>query len=159
MRTQEEILERIKQVSSEDIFGTQTSDLIQFLTYDNAKQFLSKEAAKLIEDGEKEWIPDTDPIAEIKSYMDFAWEKANNRRGLSAIRSLQHMKTWLWLAGEDAMSKSLDEYTHYGKPQLVKICEKYDIDWKALDDDRWVNNEDDIGKPATKALEDLINES
>lgn len=141
MRTQEEILARIESVKQDDVFGFQRSDLIEFLTFENAKPFLVKEYVAQVEAGEIKYEQQTDPVAIIRDYMAFAWDKANDRRGLSAMRTMEHMQTWLWLAGEDVLANKCKHYNYYGKPQLVEICEKYGIDWKSLDDDVWVNDE------------------
>jgi len=145
-RTQQEILDRIKKISEDDFFGFQTGGLINFLTFDNAKKWL-KEGVN-----SEEWEQDTDPIKCIKDYMPFAWDKANNCRGLSASRSIEHMKAWLWLDGKDDLVGQMDDlYQYYGKPCLRVICEEYGIDWKSLDNNEWVNNEYDNPKTAEKA--------
>jgi len=88
----------------------------------------------------------------IRGYMEFAWDKANNRRGISAMRSLAHMSAWLWIDGKDELALSINEYNYYGKPQLVEICEVYGIDWKALDDGEWVTDEGAEPKTAEQVL-------
>jgi hypothetical protein len=72
--------------------------------------------------------------------MDFAWEKANNCRGLSAMRTMTHYKAWLWLLGQDGFD-DLENYSHYGKDNLVRICKFFDLDPKKWDDGRRVNSE------------------
>lgn len=135
VRTQEEILQRIEDRKDDDFFGFETGDYVDFLTFENAKPFLKEGVTK--SQWEKKYNrPLTDPVKEIKDYMEFAWDKANNCRGLSAGRSLNHMVAWLWLAGEDEFLKehnNLEDYEFYGKPQLIAICEKYNIDWKQYD--------------------------
>ena len=84
--------------------------------------------------------------------MGFAWDKANNRRGLSSGRSIDHMRTWLWLDGKDDLAEQIEDYEYYGKPQLVAVCNEYGIDWKQYDDGEWVNNEDDTPKTAEEVL-------
>ena len=69
MRTQEEILKRIDEIKEDDFFGTETSDLIEYLEYKNAKQFLKKDVTK------KDWKNksiDKDVLKEMKGYIDFA---------------------------------------------------------------------------------------
>ena len=39
-RTQEEILNRMKEVEQDDFFGYQRSDLLKYLDFENAKVFL-----------------------------------------------------------------------------------------------------------------------
>ena len=36
-------------------------------------------------------------ISKIKEYLPFTWEKANNCRGLSAMRSMQHFRNWFYM--------------------------------------------------------------
>jgi hypothetical protein len=145
MRTISEIEAKIK--AADDLFGTVRGDLMQWLPFDRAKEMDlvsdTATAEKWAEAGFPRPLSDEAAINEIKGYMPFAWDKANNCRGLSAGRSILHMQAWLWLLGAD--DAQLDDYTHYGKPQLKAICEAFGIDWKALDDGHWRNNEDDAG--------------
>jgi hypothetical protein len=79
-------------------------------------------------------------------YMPFAWDKANDMRGLSAGRSVQHFVGWTWLAGDDELSAWCDDnsnYQHYGKEILVRICEHYGWDWRQWDDGVRTNGGDE----------------
>lgn len=128
-RTQEEILKRIEEVEPNDVFGYQATDLIEYLDFDNAKQFLSAEVTK------DEWVTQEKTPREVMiDYMDFAWKKANDKRGLSASRSMDHYTSWLWLDGDEELHKTLENYEFYGKPQLVKICEYLGLDPSKYDD-------------------------
>ena len=134
MRTQEEIVERIKKISEHDFFGFETSDLLCCLDFEHAKEFLKPEAT---EEKWKENIePNDDALVKARAidYMPFAWEKANDQRGLSAGRSLNHFSAWLWLLGatEEEVEK-LREYDEYGKPHLRAICNSLGIDYKKYD--------------------------
>ena len=129
-RSQEEILKRIEEVN--DLFGTQISDLVEFLTFENARKFLKDEYVADVESGREEWVQKTDPKKEISDYMDFAYEKAENQRGLSAGRSMLHMKTWIWLDDQEfyeQIIEDIDDYYDYGIPQLNRICNHYRI-WR-----------------------------
>ena len=65
-------------------------------------------------------------IKVMKKYMSFAWEKANDKRGISANRSIDHFKGWLWLLGDEEGIEYLKaNYAPYGKPGLAYICKKY----------------------------------
>ena len=69
------------------------------------------------------------PNEDMAEYMEFAWGKANGKRGLSAGRSMDHFSIWLWLDGEDDLAQSIrQEYEFYGKPQLVQICAYLELD-------------------------------
>lgn len=143
MRTSSEISARIKELESNDFWSFQRGDLIDYLPFSEAKPHLKEGVTA------KQWQPQPSDresvISQIKEYMPFAWEKANDRRGLSAGRSINHMQAWLWMLGEDAAAEALEDYSLYGKPQLRAICERYDIDWRAMDDGLWTNSEDDDG--------------
>lgn len=146
-RTQVEILNRIHAIAPDDFFGFQTNDLVYFLDFEHAKPFLMEGTTA------EQWSPALDPIEKIKEYMPFAWGKANNNRGLSALRSIEHMKAWVWLDDQPTLSELLEpDYQYYGKNHLVAICEHYQIDWKALDNDQWVNEEDGPSLTASQAL-------
>lgn len=126
MRTKEEILARFK--TADDMFGTQAGDLIQFLEFQDAKEHLNEEFVKKVEQGEEKWIPLTDPKKEILNYLEFAYDKAESRRGLSAQRSLLHFMTWIWLDDPkfyDEIIEELENYTNYGIPALDKISKHY----------------------------------
>ena len=151
IKTPEEIVGRIRQILSDgsDFFGFQAFDLISFLPFAEAKEFLKPDVTQ------EQWTPsdrDNEAITRaILDYMPFAWEKANDCRGLSANRSIEHMKAWLWLL-DDELTDDLDGmYEYYGKPCLRVICEKYGWDWKKWDDGCWRNSEGDdgIAPPAT----------
>lgn len=146
MRTDDEILAKARQIQPRDFFGTKTSDLISCLPADQAREFLIPGADL------SDWTVfprDTASIcARIREYLPFAWEKANDCRGLSAARSLNHFWAWFWLMGHDL---PLDDYTHYGKPQLRAISEFVGFDWQAHDNGRWSNVEDGEGPVLTAA--------
>ena len=150
-RTQEQIVARVNAIASDDFFGWQTNDLLIHLDYEHAKEFLKDEIdagkrAQVIADRKQ-------PSEHIADYMPFAWDKANNCRGISAGRSLEHMKAWVWLDGKDGLLQQIEnDYEYYGKPHLVAICEAYGIDWQSLDNDDWCNNEDGPYITAAEAL-------
>lgn len=130
MRTQEQIIERINARREDDMFGFEWPYYLEMLPFDAAKQYLKPEAT-----GEDWKVKTTDEIrADAIGYMPFAWEKANNCRGISANRSVMHYQAWLWLLGEDWGDSLMDDYEFYGKPQLVRICEHFGLDHKQWDD-------------------------
>lgn len=126
MRTQDEIVARIKEVAERDLFGAEIGDLLGFLDYEHAKPWLKPEVKS------EEWKPgdltDERAQAELVDYLSFAWDKAINHRGLSAIRSLSHMRAWLWLLGKDELLAFLEtdgNFRPYGTPVLAKISEAF----------------------------------
>lgn len=130
VRTDEEILDRAKEIYDRDFMGFETSDLIVRLPFKLAKKFLKPEAT------EGDWNQEPRErdalLKEMADYMPFAWKKANGERGLSAGRSMSHYNAWVWLAGDDL--GDLTDYEYYGKDNLVRICNHYGWDAKQWDD-------------------------
>ncbi len=125
-RTQEQILERFNSVG--DIFSAQKEDLICYMTFENAKPFLDDEYALKVERKEEEREMLSDAEKEIVEYLDFAYEKAEGQRANSAMRSMLHFRTWIWLDDPEFYDEIIDEidnYTNYGIPVLDKISAKY----------------------------------
>jgi hypothetical protein len=127
-RTQKEILNRIEEVKEHDFMGFETSDLIDYLEYKNAKQFLRENIT------EKTWLEAPNgtksPRDEIIDYLPFAFEKAYDERGLSAKRSLCHLRAWLWMDGQDNFLEENEilDYDDYGLNHLKKIAKLYDVE-------------------------------
>lgn len=146
VRSVAEIQARIRSYESADFFGTQRDDLIGVLPFAAAREWLKPDADPA------HWNPESATPSAVKAraldYMPFAWDKANNRRGLSAGRSINHMTAWLWLLGDPLADELEGMYRDYGKPCLVAICEKYGWNWRQWDDDRWTNHESSEGVPA-----------
>lgn len=153
-RTQEEILARVQEEQDKlFLFNFAFQDLLVYLTFENAKAYLNDDVKV------SSWWQEDDivvtPRDEILGYLPFAWEKANNCRGLSAIRSIQHLVTWVWLDGNDELYEwvSDDEnYRMYGKPILYRVSEAYGFDWKEHDNDQWTNYEGDEGLSASTVI-------
>lgn len=146
-RSVEEIKDRIAALENDpaDFFGYIRSDLINYLPFDEAKPYLKDGVTS------EQWKPqstDRDSIVkDMGEYMAFAWDKANNCRGLSAGRSINHVQAWLWMLREDKAAEAISEYDLYGKPQLRAVCERYGIDWREYDSGQWKRGDYDEGAP------------
>jgi len=144
MRTQTEIVTRINERKGNGFLGFETGEYIAYLDFEHAKPFL-KDGVTVDEWAAPELI--TADLGKIKErmidYMDFAWEKAKNCRGISASRSISHYQAWLWLEGvwsnEDI--DALANYQHYGKDELAKICTHLGLDASKYDDNIRKNHE------------------
>jgi hypothetical protein len=144
--TPEEIVARIELRTPKDMFGFEVNEYLPYLPFEKAKPYLQPEVTK------EEWGSTyTPPIREallkvMEGYMGFAWEKANNCRGISANRSIMHYIAWTWLAGDADFSQEVEHqlehnYEYYGKNILVMICQHYGWDPERWDDHRRVNSE------------------
>lgn len=138
-RTQEEIVRRIEN-SGMDFFGVIAHDLLAYLEFDFAKPYLNEDTT--VEQWGEANANVPAPLEQVKEYLPFAWRKANDCRGLSASRSIDHIKTWLWLAGFDIPDAVMDNYEFYGKPQLVMASVICGFDWPQHDNQEWKNAED-----------------
>lgn len=153
MRTPQEIIVKIRELKSKDFFGFRVQDLALHLEKDDVLQFCKPDADL---SNWKALPTDEESVkGEILEYMPFAWEKANNNRGLSAARSIDHMGAWLWLLGLDKAAEQIREYNMYGKPQLRAICEAFEWDWRQWDDGRWTDKELDEGIAPPESVEPL----
>lgn len=146
MPTQEEILARFSSRKDGDMFGDEVQEYIPYLAFNLAKAFLKEGCTK------EEWDKDRPPLTRdgvlktMEDYISFAWEKANDCRGLSANRTMLHYIAWTWLAGDRAFSEQVeaeyrDHYQFYGKDILVMICKHYGWDSSKWDNGRRQNRE------------------
>lgn len=142
MRTNKQILNRIKQIEKDDFFGFERNDLIMYLDQKHSKPFFKDGY-----DG-SDWKPlsknKKDILKQMYDYMEFAWDKAKNCRGISASRSMSHYSAWIWMLGDEDVFGNLQNYNYYGKDNLVKICEHYGWDYKKWDDGIRVNSEEEL---------------
>lgn len=123
MRTQQEILQRIKDVKDKDFFGDQVIDYIYYLDFEYAKPFLKPDAQP--ENWQPEDLSKEAILLRMKNYMGFAWQKAIDQRGLSASRSMSHYTAWVWLIGDESRLPNLMDYDNYGLPHLRTLCQHY----------------------------------
>lgn len=130
-RTQDEIAAQMEAWKSEDWMGTKLGDLVTYLDFEHAKPYLKDSVTE--ESWQYKECTRENIITEMKDYLSFAWEKANNFRGISAGRSMDHYEAWNWLLNEPAIA-NFSSYEFYGKDHLVKVGEYLGIDTANLDD-------------------------
>ncbi len=135
MRTQDEIVERLEARKVGDPLCFEVDEYLIYLDYKHAKPYLKDGTT------EREWDAASDHLSlpeRMRDYMSFAWNKANNERGISANRSIMHYIAWLWLAEENKLlarveSEYQGNYCSYGKPILRMICKHFGWDWSQRD--------------------------
>ncbi len=109
-----------------------------YLPIEQFKEFVKKDAN--LSDWEPIPLTHEAVLAEMKEYMEFAWGKVDAHRGISASRSVEKMQAWLWLLGDEetlTFARDDDNYTNYGAPVLMKICQVYDF---PIPDDEGIRN-------------------
>ena len=134
LRTQEELKEKFDELrNSTHLFSFQIDVLIFYLTFEDTKIYLKEEFLKEIEAGTKQWLQITTIercIQDFLDYMEFAFGKAENQRGLSACRSIDKLSIWLWIMNREDLYSIItneDLYNPYGAPALIEVCDKMDI--------------------------------
>lgn len=143
--TQDEIVARLNERRDGDPLGFEIGEYIPYLDHAHAKPFLKPECT------ESEWEKDRPALTReailkvMFDYMEFAWDKANNCRGISANRSIMHYIAWTWLAGDKDFSREIEgaTYEFYGKNILTRICQHYEWNSKLWDNGRRANNEEE----------------
>ena len=137
MRTQEEIVARIQERRPGDMFGFEVDVYFNYLDFEHAKTYLKPDTEATATNWE---MSDLDRVlVSMKEYMPFAWDKANDSRGISAVRSIKHFIAWIWLLGDDEFANVVEtqlntNYRFYGKEILISICAKYGWDYTQYDD-------------------------
>jgi hypothetical protein len=122
MHTQDEIVTYLG--THQSWLGFNVQALIPFLDFEHARSFLKDEVTA------EEWEPTRLPLteegvlAEMREYMEFAWDKVENHRGISANRNVEKMEAWVWLLGrDDVLGRFLAApYPQYGAPRLAQLC-------------------------------------
>ncbi len=126
MKTPDQIIARIHEVRAGDdaMFGWQTDILIRALTFEQAKPFL-------IADATSDAWPDPQIEDAVRQdaidYLDFAFGKASDHRGISASRSVDKMGAYLWMLDLDYDRFVNAGYAQYGVPQLFIAAEELGV--------------------------------
>ena len=83
MRTEQEILDRIDAVKAIDWLGTERADLMATLPFESFCHHLKNNGEGFNREGEYIEPRDEESVKQrMLDYMPFAWDKANNRRGI-----------------------------------------------------------------------------
>jgi len=109
MRTIEEIINRINEKESVDLFGIQKIELFTLLPFENAKYFLGKTYVSMMETStcpaEEVWIHDTDVKNKMINFLPFAYNLARAGKTILSERCLLHFKVWIWYDDPEFFSR------------------------------------------------------
>ena len=119
-RSESEILERLKGIEAEGGFLNFAPEVLrEALGFEWCKAHGgTKEDAEPWESWDGKTLEEA-----ARSYLEFAYDKATDHRGISANRSVDKMREFAWLLGRDDVVEAMDaaEYVQYGAPKL-KAC-------------------------------------
>ncbi len=139
--TQSEIVTRFQERRPGDFFGFETRDYIDGMDFDHAKALdIPQDHVTATEWNNTKSHSRQHWLGEMLEYMEFAWDKANGFRSVSAMRSIQHYIAWTWLAGDSDFSQQLIDGVFaadndpYGKDTLIAICKHYGWEYAQWDD-------------------------
>lgn len=122
MLTKEQVLSAIKNGRGSDcIDGRDYSRLAAFLDSEHFS-FLGLELKEGGTHAPINWTEEN-ILEQLKGDLDFAFEKALDKRGLSAGLMHSVVKMWLWILEDDLQYHS--KYAHYGLPLFKAVAEKY----------------------------------
>jgi len=126
-RTQNEIVARLHKIQAAgcDMFGFATEVLAAYLDKEHIAEFVKPETDL------SEWVPEPlDQAGEAGAeYLDFAFGKAEDHRGISAGRSIIKLAEFAWLQGRDDVVAAMDDtpYPNYGVPQLMVYARMFEL--------------------------------
>jgi len=120
MKTIEQIKSDYK---SHSLDGRDLSRLMQFLPEEDLKHFGIKLKDEFV--GKHTPIPFTkeNVLKQLEKDVSFGFEKALNKRGISASLMNDVVKMWNWILEEGL--EDFDEYAQYGLPTLKATAIKY----------------------------------
>lgn len=131
-RTQEEFVAKLT-ATSEMPFDFSGEVASEFLDWEHVKPLLTEEALAKYDSGEEKftyWDTPQKAAQSFLDYLEFASGKAQDQRGLSAIRSIQKLSCWMWALGRDDLAELLNDddlYNPYGAPALIACSERLGI--------------------------------
>lgn len=125
MKPQEEIVT----YESQTLDGRDISRLADFMT----KEQVIAHPTLNLRDENAEWhqveYTRENIIGRLKSDLAFAFEKALDKRGISAGCMFYVIKMWMWVLHEheDLINWPGDKYAQYGLPLLKAVALRYDL--------------------------------
>lgn len=123
VRTPTEVVARYETVKEDDYFGFKAEVLLSHLPKTFLKPYLKPDADTSDLDSYSRDLKSV--TKEAVEYMEFAWGKALDHRGISANRSIDKLTELFWLMGRDDVVAAMyrADYHNYGAPKLKAACE------------------------------------
>lgn len=126
MRTEQEI-EALVERADDEVLSFVLLELLPYLPLDKAARFISLLPSETLW-AANGWPKKQDSEAierAARQYMEFAWAKALEHRGLSARSNIEKFTAWMFLLGQDDLVLTCGDkkmYRYYGAPILAAIC-------------------------------------
>lgn len=109
----------------DDLFGFRTEVLAEFLDLD----CLTALDLKPVDPGTWRAKPTSAAPADGAKYLEFAFGKALDHRGISAGRSVDKLTEYAWLQGRDDVVSAMThaDYAMYGVPKLLVYAQAFGL--------------------------------
>lgn len=130
MLTKEQVLEQIESGRKSEAFdGRDYGRLANFFEIEHIEKFGFSlgDGADASEWKVKEWTKEN-ILEQLRRDVEFGFEKALNKRGLSAASMHGVVRMWMWVLEDDELDsdeKSEEMYAQYGLPYLKAIALRY----------------------------------
>ena len=125
MKTLEQIT---KEYKSQTIDGRDLSRLADFLPYDMLKSFgftLQAGVTKEIWNAKVKPFTKENILEQLRSDVDFGFEKALGKRGISSSLMFEVVRMWNWILEEGLEDWDENNYAMYGLPLFKATALKY----------------------------------
>ena len=144
MRTDKEIVERLKEIESNDEYGFERNYLLEYLSFSHAKPFLKEGVTEEEWDNVRPKSDEDSLVNRIEEHLEVAWFMANNRRTLQCKKSLSLLRalTWMKRDGLFPILLSEEKFRYHGKPQFAILSNSFleITSWRDLDNGEWVGD-------------------
>lgn len=126
-RSQEEIRDRYLAAEPFDLFGWVGEVLLPYMDHATVSPYLKTGITAEQWEEVKEGLGDVGTVAE--EYYRFALTKIEDRRGISAERSVIKLREYAWLMGQDDVVTRMDEipFTKYGAAKVAVFGEAFGL--------------------------------
>lgn len=122
MKTLEQIKEQYK---SETIDGRDLHRLMQFIPEADLGAFGLKLKEEFVGKHQHKEMTREAILDQLKKDVDFGFEKALNKRGISAGLMFEVVQMWNWVLEDGLEDFSEDDYAQYGLPLFKATALKY----------------------------------
>ena len=125
-------LEQIKNYTSSAIDGRDIHRLMDFIPEDNLKDFGIELKDEYKGKHKHKKLTKNNILRVLKKDVEFGFEKALNKRGISSSLMYGVVSMWNWILEEGL--EDFDDYPQYGLPLFKATAEKYGFDNPIGDD-------------------------
>ncbi len=133
LKSVDEICEIYKELGKDDFLGFSFDVFAKFVPFEKAKYNFEDDFINKVESGLEKWTfinTIEEASQDFLDYMNFAWGKAEDKRGISASRSIEKLSMFLRIMGREDLAELIDDddlYNPYGAPALIAVCDKMGI--------------------------------